>query len=73
MVKKGDSARKKSAECMALAAKAAVEERSNILRAMARSWMALANQMDRLEACEYRKSKPGHIGDEVRQESGVNR
>ncbi len=50
MVKEGDSARKKAAECMALAAKASVEEHSNILRAMARSWMTLANQMDRLEA-----------------------
>ena len=54
MVKEGDSARKKSAECMALAAKASVEERSNILRAMARSWMTLANRMDRLEATKIK-------------------
>ena len=41
-------ARRKAAECMALAARATIEERSAVLMAMARSWMTLANQMDRL-------------------------
>lgn len=49
MGKDADLARKKAAECMALAAKARIEERSAVLTAMARSWMTLANQMDRLE------------------------
>ena len=46
--KESDLARKKAAECMALAARATMEERSTVLMAMARSWMTLANQMDRL-------------------------
>lgn len=50
MVKDGDSARKKAVECMTLADKSSGEERSGILRAMARSWMTLATQFDRLEA-----------------------
>jgi hypothetical protein len=48
----GDSARKRAVECMALANKVSDEERSAILRAMARSWMTLATQMDRLEASQ---------------------
>ena len=44
----GTSARKQAAECMKLAANASCEERSEILRAMARSWLTLANQIDRL-------------------------
>ena len=44
-----DAARLKSAECAALAAGAS-EKRSSVLLAMARSWLTLANQMDRLEA-----------------------
>ena len=47
--KEGDLARKKAAECMALAAKSGIAERSTVLMAMARSWATLANQMDRLE------------------------
>jgi hypothetical protein len=35
---------------MKLAVKASCDERSDILRAMARSWTTLANQMDRLES-----------------------
>ena len=50
MVKDGDSARKRAVECMALATKTSIEERSDILRAMARSWMTLAAQFDRLAA-----------------------
>jgi hypothetical protein len=50
MVKDGDSARKRAVECMALATETSVQERSEILRAMARSWMTLASQLDRLEA-----------------------
>lgn len=50
MGKDADAARRKAAECMALAAKGRNEERSAILMAMARNWMTLANQMDRLEA-----------------------
>ena len=50
MLGDGDSARKQAAECMKLAVKASCEERSDILRAMARSWTTLANQMDRLES-----------------------
>ena len=42
--------RKRAVEYMTLAAKTSVEERSDILRAIARSWMTLANQLDRLEA-----------------------
>jgi hypothetical protein len=49
MVGDGDSARQQAAECMRLAGKASCEERSDILRAMARSWTTLANQMDRLK------------------------
>jgi hypothetical protein len=51
-------ARKKAVECMTLAAKAPVEERSAVLMAMARSWITLANQMDRLEATRA-KINPG--------------
>ena len=50
MLGDGDSARQQAAECMKLAVKASCEERSDILRAMARSWTTLANQMDRLES-----------------------
>ena len=50
MVKDGDAARKKAADCMTLAAKASSDERRDVLRAMARSWATLANQMDRFEA-----------------------
>ena len=50
MVKGGDAARKKAADCMTLAAKASSDERRDMLRAMARSWATLANQMDRFEA-----------------------
>jgi hypothetical protein len=39
---------------MALAAKARIEERGAVLTAMARSWMTLANQMDRLEGIRAR-------------------
>jgi hypothetical protein len=52
MGKEAVSARKKAAECLALATKARGEERSAVLKAMARSWMMLANQMDRLEATQ---------------------
>jgi hypothetical protein len=55
MVKDGDAARKKAADCMTLAAKASSDERRDILRAMARSWATLANQMDRFEATNVRK------------------
>ena len=54
MVRDGNSARKQAVECMALATKSSVEERSEILRAMARSWMTLAIQFDRLEATKIR-------------------
>lgn len=54
MGKESNLARQKAAECMALAAKARLEERSAVLMAMARSWMTLANQMDRLEATRAR-------------------
>ena len=50
MLKDGDAARKKAANCMTLAAKASSDERRDVLRAMARSWATLANQMDRFEA-----------------------
>ena len=50
MAKDGDSARKEAVNCMALAAKSPGEERSAVLRDLARTWMTLANQMDRLEA-----------------------
>ena len=50
MVKNGKAARKKAADCMTLAAKASSDERRDMLRAMARSWVTLANQMDRFEA-----------------------
>jgi len=49
MPKDGNAARKKAFECMTLAAEASTDERRDILRAMARSWMTLANQMDRLK------------------------
>lgn len=55
MVKDGDSARKRAVECMALATKTSIEERSDILRAMARSWMTLATQFDRLAATKITK------------------
>ena len=45
------AARLKSAECTALAADAS-EQRSAVLLAIARSWLTLANQMDRLDAIE---------------------
>lgn len=60
-------ARKKAVECMALAAKARketrTEERSAVLMAMARSWVTLANQMDRLEAtsAKAKPAKPGKL------------
>ena len=58
-------ARKKAVECMALAAKARTEtrteKRSAVLMAMARSWVTLANQMDRLEATSA-KAMPGKPG-----------
>ena len=47
MVKGGDAARKKAADCMTLAAEASSHERRDMLRAM--SWATLANQMDRFE------------------------
>ena len=50
MLKDGDAARKKAADCMTLAAKASSDERRDVLRAMAPSWVTLANQMDRFEA-----------------------
>ena len=53
-VKDGDSARKRAVECMRLATQATCEERSEILRAMARSWVTLAIQMDRLEATKIK-------------------
>ncbi len=49
MVKGGDAARKKAADCMTLAAEASSDERRDMLRAMARSWATLANQLDRFE------------------------
>ena len=49
MIKDGDAARKKAADCMTLAAKASSDERRDIFRAMARSWVTLANQMDQFE------------------------
>ena len=49
MAKEASLARKKAAECMALAAKDRTGERSTVLMAMARTWMTLANQIDRLE------------------------
>ena len=50
MLKDGNAARKKAFDCMTLAAKAPSDERREILRAMARSWVTRANQMDRFEA-----------------------
>ena len=50
MPKDGNAARKKAFECTTLAAKAPSDERRDILRAMARSWVTLANRMDRFEA-----------------------
>ena len=50
MLKDGKAARKKAFEFMTLAAKAPSDERRDILSAMARSWVTLANQMDRFEA-----------------------
>ena len=50
MVKDGDAFRTKAADCMTLAAKASSDERRDVLRAMAPSWVTLANQMDRFEA-----------------------
>ena len=44
MLKDGKAARKKAFEFMTLAAKAPADERRNILRAMARNWVTLANQ-----------------------------
>ena len=57
MVKGGDAARKKVADCMTLAAEASSDERRDMLRAMARSWATLANQMDRFEATKVRKDQ----------------
>ena len=57
MVKGGDAARKKAADCMTLAAEASSDERRDMLRQMARSWATLANQMDRFEASNVRKRK----------------
>jgi hypothetical protein len=51
-------ARQKAVQCMTLAANARTEERSAVLMAMARSWITLANQMDRLEATRA-KAHPG--------------
>jgi hypothetical protein len=50
MLKDGKAARKKAFEFMRLAAKAPSDERRDILSAMARSWVTLANHMDRFEA-----------------------
>jgi hypothetical protein len=50
MVRGGDAARRRAVECIALANESTIEERSNLLRAMARCWVTLAIQMDRLEA-----------------------
>ena len=55
VITRPNSARKKAAECMARAANESIEERSAVLMAMARSWMTLANQMDRLEAMNILK------------------
>lgn len=49
MGKEAVIARKKAAQCVALAAREPMAERSAVLMAMARSWVTLANQMDRLE------------------------
>ena len=57
MVKDGDAARKEAADCITLAAEASSDERRDMLRAMARSWMTLANQMNRFEATNVRKRK----------------
>lgn len=46
-MKNGTTARKRAAECMALAAKATGQQRT-LLMAMARSWATLGNQIDRL-------------------------
>ena len=56
MVKDGDSAPKRAVECMALATKTSIQEQSDILRAMARSWMTLATQFDRLAATKIAKN-----------------
>ena len=60
MVSDGDSARKRAVECMTLAAKTSVKERSDVLRTMARSWMTLAIQMDRLEATKIKVKDTGN-------------
>lgn len=57
MGKDAASARKKAAECMAQAAEDRIQERSLILKAMARCWMTLANQIDRLEGTRA-KARP---------------
>ena len=57
MVKGGDAARKKAADCMTLAAEVSSDERRDMLTAMARSWATLANQMDRFEASNVRRRK----------------
>ena len=62
MLTKPDAARKAAAECMALAAKEAAGERGSVLMAMARSWMTLANQMDRLEAMTIAKKASRRSG-----------
>ena len=41
MVKGGDAARKKAADCMTLAAEASSDERRDMLRPIARSWATL--------------------------------
>ena len=57
MLKDGKAARKKAFEFMTLAAKAPSDERRDILSAMARSWVTLANQMDRFEAASQTGSR----------------
>jgi hypothetical protein len=52
MLDDGDAARKRAVECIRFADNTTDEERSAVLRAMARSWVMLATQMDRLEASQ---------------------
>lgn len=50
MVSDGNIARKEAATCMSLAAKSTGDEQRAVLRELARTWVTLANQMDRLQA-----------------------
>jgi hypothetical protein len=62
MARDADAARRSAVECIALANESTIGERSHILRAMARSWVTLAIQMDRLQATTVLQKRRVRLG-----------